>query len=181
MHARPRRAAGPGQLSGLQPPADTGRGAPSPARLRPRPAPGRGKTGGASPGFRGTSRGRTAPCVPARAASAAWACSPGVGESHGQDSARGLASGGGAGGGVRVRPGLTPAPESPGVAREREEVFPAAGSRGGGAALRRVAVSSLPELMSTWDYLLSDCARIYSGSVLSVKKQGGLNPGLVMY
>lgn len=77
--------------------------------------------------------------------------------------------------------GLTPAPESPGVAREREEIFPAAGNRGGGAALRRVAVSSLPELMSTWDYLLSDCARIYSGSVLPVKKQGGLNPGLVMY
>lgn len=78
VHARPRRAAGPGQLSGLQPPADTGRGAPSPARLRPRPAPGRGKTGGSSAGFRGTSRGRTAPCVPARGSERGLGLLPGV-------------------------------------------------------------------------------------------------------
>lgn len=113
VHARPRRAAGPGQLSGLQPP-QTPDGAP-PVRPGSDRAPPQGadRPQGPVPASSGPHAAALRPG--AGADSEAWACSPGVGESH-RPRVCTL-------GGERVRSRADPSPESPGCGPGGEEVF----------------------------------------------------------
>lgn len=174
MHARPRRAAGPGQLSGLQPPRHrTGRPQSGPAKTAPRPRALKDRRV-QSRLLRDLTRPHCALCPSAGADSEAWACSPGVGESHRLRLCTLV--------GERWRrrrrradsgAGLTPAPESPGCGPGEGGDFPGPqGNRGGGAPLPGVAVSSLPKLVLNWNSLSSGCARIYAGSCVTGEETG---------